>query len=114
MFKSRGIFLKIFFDKPIIAFIQLRKKKVGAIKYSSTSKKKDSNGNRSKKKEKKRNSAIKKIEPGKPKKTKEFAKITKKSLGHKKLIPLISVIRRVLKRRLTASTSKKEFVDNSA
>ena len=52
------------------------------------------------------------MEPGKPKNTKQFNKLTKKSLGHKKLIPLISVIKRVLKRRPMASTNKKEFVDN--
>lgn len=57
---------------------------------------------------------MKKIDPGKPKKTNEFNSITKNSLGQRKLIPLISVIRRVLKRRLIASTSKKELVDKRA
>lgn len=71
-------------------------------------------GNKSKKKLKNKNSAIKKIDPGNPKNIKQFTKLIKKSLGHKKLIPLISVIRRVLKRRLMASTSKKELVDNKA
>jgi hypothetical protein len=68
----------------------------------------------SKKKLKKINSAIKKIVPGKPKKTRQFAKITKNSLGHEKLIPLISVTSLVLNRLLTASTSRKELVDNKA
>jgi len=60
------------------------------------------------------NSAIKKIDPGNPKKTSELAKIIKKSFGHKKLIPLISVINRVLNLRLIASTNKKEFEDKRA
>jgi hypothetical protein len=71
-------------------------------------------GKISKKKLKKRNSAIKKIEPGKPKKTKQFNRLIKNNFGHKKLIPLTSVIKRVLKRRLIASTNKKELVDRSA
>jgi hypothetical protein len=71
-------------------------------------------GNKSKKKLKKRNSAIKKIEPGKPKNTKLFNKIRRNSLGHKKFIPLISVINRVLNLRFIASTSKKELVDKRA
>jgi hypothetical protein len=54
------------------------------------------------------------IEPGKPKNTKQFNKLTKKSFGHKKFIPLISVINRVLKRRPIASTNKKELVDKRA
>jgi hypothetical protein len=95
-------------------FIQLRKKKVGAKRYKITNKKQHKTGNRSKKKLKNKNSAIKRIEPGKPKKTKELNKIIKNSFGHKKLIPLISVIKRVLKRLLIASTSKKELVESSA
>lgn len=74
----------------------------------------DKIGNTSKKKVKNKNSAIKKIEPGKPKKIKQFNKIVKNNFGHKKLIPLISVIRRVLNLRLIASTNKNEFVDNKA
>lgn len=101
-------------ENPNIEFIQLRKKKVGANKYKITIKSKDNTGNKSKEKLKNKNSAIKKIEPGNPKKIKELARITKKSLGHKKFKPLISVIKRVLKRRLIASTSKNEFVDKSA
>jgi hypothetical protein len=54
------------------------------------------------------------IDPGNPKKTKQFKRLIKKSLGHKKLTPLISVIRRVLKRLLIASTNKNELVDNKA
>lgn len=101
-------------EKPNIVFIQLRKKNVGAHKYKIISKKIDKIGKRSKEKLKKRNSAIKKIEPGKPKKMREFAKIIKKSFGHKKFKPLISVIRRVLNLRLIASTNKKEFVESRA
>jgi len=41
-------------------------------------------------------------------------RLTKKSFGHKKLTPLISVTNRVLKRRPIASTSKNELVDNNA
>lgn len=74
----------------------------------------DNAGNISKKKLKKRNSAIKKIEPGNPRKIRQFSRLTKNNLGHKKLIPLISVIKRVLKRLFIASTNKKEFVDNKA
>jgi hypothetical protein len=57
---------------------------------------------------------MKKIDPGKPKKTKQFSKLAKNNFGHKKFIPLISVIKRVLKRRLIASTSKNELDDNKA
>jgi hypothetical protein len=57
---------------------------------------------------------MKKIEPGKPKKIIKFVSATKNNLGHKKFIPLISVISRVLKRLLIASTIIKEFVDISA
>ena len=70
--------------------------------------------NKSKKKLKNKNSATKKIDPGKPKKIKVLSRIAKNNLGHTKLRPLISVIKRVLKRRATASTSKKELVDKSA
>jgi hypothetical protein len=54
------------------------------------------------------------IDPGNPKKTSKFTKLTKKSFGHKKLTPLISVTSRVLKRRPIASTKRNEFVDNNA
>jgi hypothetical protein len=43
-----------------------------------------------------------------------FNSAHKKSLGHKKFIPLISVISLVLKRLAIASTSKKELVDSKA
>tara|TARA_B110000977_G_scaffold184454_1_gene248177 strand:- start:75 stop:311 length:237 start_codon:yes stop_codon:yes gene_type:complete len=71
-------------------------------------------GNRSKKNEKNNISDTKNIEPGNPKNISELSSIAKNSFGHKKFIPLISVMRRVLKRLATASTSKKEFVDNNA
>jgi len=71
-------------------------------------------GNRSKKKLKKSISAINIIDPGNPKKIKQLTKLTRKSLGHKKLIPFISVISLVLNLRPIASTNKKELVDNKA
>lgn len=113
-FKSRGIFLKIFKDKPKRTFIQLRKKKVGPSKYKRIKSNNDSIGKRSKKKLKNKNSAIKNIEPGKPKKIKRFNKLIKKSFGHKKFTPLISVINLVLNRRFIASTRRNELVDKSA
>lgn len=57
---------------------------------------------------------MKKIDPGKPRKINEFNKIAKNNFGHKKFIPLISVINRVLNLRATASTNKKELVESSA
>jgi hypothetical protein len=112
--KSTGNVLEKKVEAPNNAFVQLRKKKVGPNKYNKTIKIKHKRGNKSKKKPKNNTSVINIIEPGKPKKTNKFTKLTRKSFGHKKLIPLISVINRVLKRRPIASTSKKEFVDNSA
>ena len=54
------------------------------------------------------------IDPGNPKKTSKLSKPTKNNLGERKFTPLTSVIRRVLKRRLIASTSRKELVESSA
>jgi hypothetical protein len=54
------------------------------------------------------------MDPGKPKNTKEFNNVTRKSFGHKKLIPLTSVISLVLNLRAIASTSKNEFVERRA
>jgi hypothetical protein len=68
----------------------------------------------SKKNVKNKNSAMKNIVPGNPKKTKQFMRDARKSLGQRKLTPLISVIRRVLKRRFSASTKRNEFVDRRA
>jgi len=95
-------------------FIQLLKKKVGPSKYNKTNKIKLIKGNRSKKKLKNKNSAIKKIDPGNPKKINKLIKLAKNNFGHKKLTPLISVINRVLKRLLIASTNKNEFVESRA
>lgn len=95
-------------------FIQVLKKKEGANVYKIIIKKIAKRGNKSKKKLKNKTSAIKKIEPGKPKKTKQFAKTVKKSLGHRKFKELISVIRRVLNLLFIESTNKKEFVESSA
>jgi hypothetical protein len=54
------------------------------------------------------------FDPGNPKKISVLSNIARKSLGHKKFSPLISVIKRVLNRLATASTSKNELVDNKA
>jgi hypothetical protein len=101
-------------ESPNSTFTQLLKKKVGPRRYKNGIRKIHKNGKRSNKKLKKSTSAIKKILPGNPKKTKQFSKLIKKSLGQVKLIPLISVTKRVLKRLLIASTKKKEFDDNRA
>jgi hypothetical protein len=74
----------------------------------------DRRGKRSKKKLKNKNSETKNIEPGNPKKIKLFKRVIKKSLGHIKLSPLISVSKRVLNLLAMASTNKKEFVDSKA
>ena len=71
-------------------------------------------GYKSKKKLKNRISATNIIDPGNPRKINKFTKLTRNSLGHKKFIPLISVIKRVLNRRPIASTSRKEFVESKA
>lgn len=112
--KSTGAFFKKKSDAPKSTLTQLLKNIVGAIKYKRTTKNKQSAGNRSKKKLKNKNSATKKIEPGNPKKINKLTRLTKNSFGHKKLIPLISVINRVLKRLPIASTNKNEFVDSKA
>ena len=113
-FKSEGSVFRKKIDDPNNAFIQVRKKKVGASKYKSIMKKIHNTGNKSRKKPKKRISETNIIEPGNPKKTSEFSKEVRKSFGHKKFKPLTSVIRRVLNRLAIASTSKNEFVDKSA
>lgn len=113
-FKSKGTAEFIFIDNPNIIFIHVLKKNVGAAKYNNISKIKHNNGNKSKKKLKNKNSAIKNIDPGKPKKTKQFIKIIKNNFGHRKFIPFNSVINLVLNLLFTASTSKNEFVDKSA
>jgi len=87
---------------------------VGPSKYKNGIKNTHRRGKRSKRKLKNKISAIKKIEPGKPKNIKQFTKLRINNLGHKKLIPLISVISRVLKRRFIASTKKKELEDKRA
>jgi hypothetical protein len=112
--KSTGKRLVSALEKPNKAFIQDLKKNVGPNKYKNTSKNKASKGNRSMKKEKNKNSETKKIDPGKPRNISVFSSAHKKSLGHKKFIPLISVMSLVLKRLAIASTSKKEFVESRA
>ena len=101
-------------ENPNKEFIQLRKKKVGPNKYKKGIKKTHNKGKRSKRKLKNNISAIKKIDPGNPRKIKQLIRLIKKSLGHKKLIPLISVISRVLKRRFIASTRKNELDERRA
>jgi len=68
----------------------------------------------SKKKLKNRTSAINIIDPGNPKNISKLIKAIRKSFGHIKFTPLISVTKRVLKRRPIASTNKKEFVERRA
>jgi hypothetical protein len=112
--KSTGKTFNRCFDEPNRAFTHDLKNIVGANKYKKTTKKTVSKGYRSKKNEKNKISATNIIDPGKPKNTKRFNKLIKKSLGHIKLTPLISVIKRVLKRLPIPSTSKNEFVDKRA
>lgn len=114
MERSAGKRLVSALEKPNNAFIQDLKKKVGPSKYKKTKRNTAKSGNRSMKNEKNRNSETKNIDPGKPKNIRVFNKAHKKSLGHKKFIPLISVISRVLKRLAMASTNKNELVDNNA
>jgi len=71
------------YEKPNMTFSHDLKKKVGPIRYKNEIKNKAKIGKKSRKKEKNKNSATKKIDPGKPKKTKVFKSIDKKSLGHK-------------------------------
>ena len=113
-FKSTGITLLKNKDVPNKTLTQLLKKKVGPIKYRSTVKKRQTRGKRSKKKLKNKISDTNIIEPGKPKKINRFTRLTKNNFGQRKLIPLTSVISRVLKRRPIASTSKKELVESKA
>jgi hypothetical protein len=87
---------------------------VGAIKYNKTIKIKHKVGNKSKKKLKKRISDTNIIEPGKPKKIRQFRRLTRNNLGQRKFKPLISVIKRVLKRRPIASTKRNELVESKA
>ena len=112
--KSSGIVLESVFEKPNIKFIQERRKNVGPSKYKNINKNRASKGNRSKKKLKKSTSAIKNIEPGKPKNTNVFTKTTRNNLGVRKFNPDNSFINRVLNLRAIASTSKNEFVESNA
>ena len=73
-----------------------------------------SRGYKSKKKLKNRISATNMIEPGNPKNISRLTRLTRKSLGHRKFTPLISVIKRVLNRRPIASTRRKELVERRA
>jgi hypothetical protein len=112
--KSTGNRVSKLDEKPNIIFIQDLKKKVGPNRYKKISKNKAPEGKKSRKKEKKSISETKNIEPGKPKKIRIFNSIERNNLGHRKLTPLISVIKRVLNLLATASTSKKELVEIKA
>jgi hypothetical protein len=102
------------FEKPNITFIHDLKKNVGPNKYKKTNRNIESKGKRSKKKLKNRNSDTKNIDPGNPKKIRLFSNVIKKSFGHIKFRPLISVSSLVLNLRAMASTSKNELVESSA
>lgn len=112
--RSAGIVRLKQLEAPKRTFIQLLKKKVGPKRYKKKIRKRQRAGKRSKKNEKNRISDTNIIEPGKPKKTRVLTRAAIKSFGHRKFNPLISVIKRVLKRRLIASTKKKELVDSKA
>lgn len=101
-------------EAPKRALTQVLKTNVGAIRYNKTTRKRHNAGNRSNRKVKNKISETNIIEPGNPKKTNKLTKLTRKSFGHKKFIPLISVISRVLKRLDMASTNKNELVDRRA
>jgi hypothetical protein len=101
-------------DRPNIAFIHVRKKNTGIKKYNRTINIKQKPGKKSKQNEKNKNSATKNIVPGNPKNTTQFKKQARKSLGHKKLIPDISEISRVLKRRLIESTKINDVEETKA
>ena len=94
--------------------VQLLKNIVGVIRYRIRINHKDNNGYKSKKKLKNNISATNIIDPGKPKKINKFTKPIRKSLGHIKFKPFISVVNRVLNRRPIASTSKNELVERRA
>ena len=112
--KSSGKTRKRCVDEPNNAFIQLRTKNVGASRYNSTRNTKQRNGYKSKKKLKKSISATNIRDPGNPKNIKRLTRLIKKSLGHKKLTPLSSVIKRVLNLLPIASTSRNELVESKA
>ena len=95
-------------------FIHDLKKNVGPSKYKKKIRNIAAAGNKSMKNEKNKISETKKIEPGNPKNISRFTNDARNNFGHKKFKPPNSVIRRVLKRRAIASTSKNEFVDNKA
>jgi hypothetical protein len=71
------------YEKPNITFSHDLKKKVGPIKYRNDIRKNASIGKKSRKNEKNKNSATKNMDPGKPKNTKVFSSIDRKSFGHK-------------------------------
>jgi hypothetical protein len=113
-FKSKGALEIVESERPNSVLNQFLKKNVGPMKYKIKNKNVVKIGNKSQKKRKNKTSAIKKIDPGNPKKISKFNNATRNNLGHEKLIPLISVIKRVLNRRLIISTIKNEFDDSRA
>jgi hypothetical protein len=81
--KSIGSVVTNEYENPNITFNQDLKKKVGPIKYRNDIKNRAKAGKKSRKNEKNKNSATKKIDPGKPRNTRVFSSIDKNSLGHK-------------------------------
>jgi len=112
--KSVGRVFNICTDEPNNTFIQLLKNIVGPTRYNKNTRMRVNNGNKSKQKLKNKISAINMIDPGNPKNTRRFTRLTRNNFGHIKFTPLISVINRVLKRRPIASTSKNELVESKA
>lgn len=113
-FKSSGAFNSVTEERPKSVLNQFLKKNVGPRKYKIKNKNVAKIGNRSQKNKKNKTSAIKKIEPGNPKKINKLRSAAKNNLGQEKFIPLISVINRVLNRRLIISTMRNEFEERSA
>jgi len=112
--RSTGNFFFKKKEKLNMTFNHDLKKNDGANKYKKINKNIAIIGNKSKKKEKNKTSAIKNKDPGNPKNIKVFNNIAKNNLGHKKFIPLTSVINLVLNLLAIASTNRKEFVDIKA
>jgi hypothetical protein len=100
--------------RPNSILIQLRKKNEGPSKYKSIKKTKTNIGYKSNRKAKNRNSDIKKIDPGNPRKTKQFSRDIKNNLGHIKFTPFNSVISLVLNFLFIESTNRNELVDKNA
>lgn len=81
--RSAGIVDVNEYVQPNITFSQDLKKNVGPIRYKNDIRNNAKAGKKSKKNEKNKNSATKKIDPGKPKKTNVFKSIVKNNFGHR-------------------------------